>query len=87
MNTKTDDKLLCSICGQGRVTAHVDAVESEYKGVKALVPLHYTVCDSCHSEFAGQEETLLNKEAVLAFRARVDSAPAVGRTTTSPQRQ
>lgn len=63
---------LCPICGEGHVTAHVDQVESEYKGRKAIVPLHYQVCDTCTSESAGAAESRLNKRAVMAFRKSVD---------------
>lgn len=66
------DKELCPICGEGHVTGHVDQVEREYKGQKAMVPLHYQVCDTCTSESAGAAESRLNKRAVLAFRKSVD---------------
>lgn len=68
MNTKE----LCPICGEGHVTSCVDQVESEYKGQKAMLPLHYQVCDVCTSDFAGMEESRLNKRAVMAFRKSVD---------------
>jgi HTH-type transcriptional regulator / antitoxin MqsA len=68
MNTKE----LCPICGEGHVTSCVDQVESEYKGKKAMLPLHYQVCDVCTSDFAGMEESRLNKRAVMAFRKSVD---------------
>lgn len=68
MNTKE----LCPICGEGHVTSCADQVESEYKGKKAMLPLHYQVCDVCTSDFAGMEESRLNKRAVLAFRKSVD---------------
>lgn len=68
MNTKE----LCPICGEGHVTSCVDQVEHEYKGQKAMLPLHYQVCDVCTSDFAGLEESRLNKRAVLAFRKSVD---------------
>ena len=68
MNTKE----LCPICGEGYVTDHVDQVESEYKGHKTLLPLHYQLCDACHSDSAGAKESKLNKRAVLAFRKSVD---------------
>jgi hypothetical protein len=63
---------LCPLCGQGSVTACIDQVESEYKGTKAMVPLHYTVCSACASDFADAEQGRLNKLAVLAFRKSVD---------------
>ena len=67
-----DSEELCSICGEGHVTNHVDQVESEYRGQKTSVPLHYQLCDTCHSDFAGAKEGKLNKRAIMAFRKSVD---------------
>lgn len=63
---------LCPICGEGHVTDHVDQFESDYKGQKAMLPLHYQVCDTCHSDFAGSKESKLKKRAIMAFRKSVD---------------
>lgn len=65
-------KELCLVCGEGHVLARVDQIESEYKGNRAMVPLHYKVCDACLSDFAGADEGRLNKRAILAFRKSVD---------------
>lgn len=65
-------KELCPICGEGHVTDHVEQVESEYKGHKKLLPMHYRLCDACHSDFAGAAEGKLNKRAIMAFRKSVD---------------
>lgn len=62
----------CSICGEGHVMNHVDQLESEYRGKKALVPMHYKTCNVCGSDFAGGDESRLNKRAILAFRKSVD---------------
>lgn len=67
-----DTKELCPICGEGHVTDQVDQFESEYKGQKAMLPLHYQLCDTCHSDFAGSKESKLNKRAIMAFRKSVD---------------
>lgn len=67
-----ENKQLCPICGEGHVISHVDQVESEHKGHKAMVALHYKVCDTCTSDFAGAEESRLSKRAVMAFRKSVD---------------
>jgi hypothetical protein len=67
----------CPLCGQDHVSAHIDQVESEYKGTKAMVPLHYTVCGACASDFADAEQGRLNKLAVLAFRKSVDDGCSV----------
>lgn len=67
-----ENRELCPICGEGHVVSHVDQVASEYKGHKAMVALHYKVCDTCTSDFAGAEESRLNKRAVMAFRKTVD---------------
>lgn len=69
---KMDTKERCPICGNGHVTNHVDQVESEYKGHKSLLPLHYQLCDACHSDFASVAASKLNKRAVMAFRKSVD---------------
>lgn len=66
------DDQLCPICGEGHVTDHVDQFESEYKGQTAKLPLHYQMCDTCHSDFAGSAESKLNKRAIMAFRKSVD---------------
>lgn len=63
---------LCSICGEGHVTNHVDQLESEYRGKTALVPMHYKTCNVCGSDFAGGDESRLNKRTILAFRKSVD---------------
>lgn len=63
---------LCLVCGEGHVTNHADQVETEYKGAKGLVAMHYKCCDSCGSDFASADESRLNKRAVLAFRKSVD---------------
>lgn len=67
-----DEKENCPICGEGHVTDHTDQVETEYMEHKALVPLHYQLCDTCGSDFAGVAEMRGNKDALLAFRQSVD---------------
>lgn len=63
---------LCEICGEGHVTAQTRSVETEYKGSKALLPMHYQICDTCTSDYAGMAESKLNKRIVMAFRKQVD---------------
>jgi HTH-type transcriptional regulator / antitoxin MqsA len=67
-----DNKERCPICGEGHVTSRADPIQSEYKGIKAMVSLYYKVCDTCTSDFAGASESRLNKRAILAFRKSVD---------------
>ena len=62
----------CPICGEGHITAQVQMVESDYKGHKAALPLHFRLCDTCTSDFAGAAESKLNKRALMAFRKQVD---------------
>jgi HTH-type transcriptional regulator/antitoxin MqsA len=69
---KMNTSELCLICGEGHVTNHVDQLESEYRGKTALVPMHYKTCNVCGSDFAGGDESRLNKRAMLAFRKSVD---------------
>jgi HTH-type transcriptional regulator/antitoxin MqsA len=72
MEKKMKTTELCPICGEGHVRSHVEHVESEYKGQKAMLPLHMQVCDTCHSDFAGATQAKLNKRAMMAFRKSVD---------------
>ena len=67
-----ENKALCAICGEGHITAQVRTVETEYKGTKALLPVHYQLCDTCTSDYAGMAESKLNKRIVMAFRKQVD---------------
>lgn len=48
------------------------AVETQYKGTKAMLPMHYQLCDTCTSDYAGMAESKLNKRIVMAFRKQVD---------------
>ena len=70
MNTSTNER--CAVCGEGCVTNQVDQVETDYKGTKGQVPMHYKCCAACGSDFASADESRLNKRAVLAFRKSVE---------------
>ena len=63
---------LCPLCGEGHVTASVQMLEYEYKGQKTQLPSHYRQCNVCASDFAGMEESKLNKDIVMAFRKHVE---------------
>ena len=67
-----NEKEICSICGEGRVTDHVDQVEAEYNGHMGNVPLHYQLCDVCMSDSAGAVQMRANKRGMIAFRKQVD---------------
>ena len=67
-----DNKALCDICGDVHDTAQTRAVETEYKGTRALLPMHYQLCDTCTSDYVGMAESKLNKRIVMAFRKQVD---------------
>ena len=67
-----DTQELCPICGEGHVTAQVQEIESDYKGQKAMLPLHYRLCNVCTSDFAGAPESKRNRRALMAFRKRID---------------
>jgi len=41
---------LCPICGEGHITAQVQMVESDYKGHKADLPLHFKLCDTLREQ-------------------------------------
>lgn len=63
---------LCPLCGEGQVTQHREDAEQTYGGQTGPVPMYFRSCSHCGSDFAGAEESLLNKRAMMAFRKRVD---------------
>ncbi|MDD2712380.1 MAG: type II toxin-antitoxin system MqsA family antitoxin [Simplicispira sp.] len=67
-----DEKAVCALCAEGHVTPHVREVETEYKGQKAMLPVHYQLCDTCTSDYVGAAESKLNKREVMAWRKQVD---------------
>lgn len=62
----------CPVCGEGRLHSRIDSNEVAYKGVTRAIPLHYSVCDECGSEQAGEDAARLNKREMMAFRKQVD---------------
>jgi len=63
---------LCPICGEGHVTDQVQMTETQYKGHKKNLPLHFKLCDSCTSDFAGAQESKQNRRELMAFHKSVD---------------
>lgn len=59
---------LCSACGEGRLISHVGKNEVEHEGIHGEISLHYSTCDYCGSELAGQAEAQANKRAMTVFR-------------------
>jgi hypothetical protein len=60
------DLALCPICGEGRVTTHMEADDLIFKR-----------CDTCRSEFAGTLESRINKRfAALAAALEVEREKA-----------
>jgi hypothetical protein len=62
----------CPLCGEGQVTGHHEDVAQKYGGHESMVPMYFRSCLHCGSDFAGAEESLLNKRAMMGFRKRVD---------------
>ena len=67
-----EPKEKCPICGEGHLTNHVQQIEHEYKGHKAMLASHFQECDTCLSEFAGAREGKMSKRVIMAFRKSVD---------------
>lgn len=67
-----NDKTLCPLCGEGRLTPRTEETVTEYAGQQGKVTLHFAECDACGSEITGDVDSRANKRAVLAFRKSVD---------------
>lgn len=63
---------LCPLCGEGNVVSRSEEVEQTYGGHRCQVPMFFRSCEHCGSDFAGAEESLMNRRAMMAFRKRVD---------------
>ena len=48
--------------------AYIIGIDQSTQGTKALLPMHYQLCDACTSDYAGMAESKLNKRIVMAFR-------------------
>ncbi len=62
----------CPVCGEGHLHSKIDSNEVTYKDVTRAIALHYSVCDECGSEQAGEDEARLNKREMMSFRKQVD---------------
>ncbi len=67
-----NDKTLCPLCGEGRLTQRTEETVAEHAGQQGKVTLHFAECDACGSEITGDADSRANKRAVLAFRKSVD---------------
>ena len=63
---------LCPACGEGRLTSRISANEVEHEGVREKIPMHYSECDYCGSELAGEAEAQENKRAMTAFKKKAE---------------
>lgn len=66
---KTD----CKICGAIESSLlDYTVIPYEYRGFTSPLPLFFQSCDECTSEYAGNEESKLNKDVRRAFKSDVD---------------
>ena len=69
----SDSLNICPICGEGQLQAQVGKNTVEYKGCKAELDLHYSLCDACGSEQTDAVQLRLSKRGMIAFKKQVDS--------------
>lgn len=63
---------ICPICGEGSLTAQVEMITAEHRGVSREIESHYSVCNCCGSEQAGPAELRANKRVMVVFKKQVD---------------
>jgi hypothetical protein len=63
---------ICPICGEGILHRKVEEAIVTHLGKVGLVPFLIDECSECHEESAGLEASRSNKNAVKAFRAKVE---------------
>ena len=62
----------CPFCGKEAVQQRSEMRETEYKGHRAQLPLHYLVCEACGADFGSAHEAKLTRRATLAWRKQID---------------
>lgn len=60
---------LCSICGEGHLTYHMDTITVEHNNVREEIDSHYILCDECGVQ-GGAEEMRKNKRIMIEFKKR-----------------
>ena len=65
-------KAVCPICEEGKLHPKTDSNLVKYRGHRAMLDLHYSICDACGSEQAGADELRKNKRSTVEFRKKVD---------------
>lgn len=70
------NKKNCQVCGEGQVSSNVEEREVTYRDVSGTIEMHFATCDTCGSDFAGEEEARANKRAMISFHKEVDGVLA-----------
>ena len=65
-------KQKCDVCGEGLVSPCMEMVPIAYKDCIGQVCMHYLVCDTCKSDFAGADESRMNKREITSYKKNVD---------------
>lgn len=65
----------CDVCGEGTLRLSQRERKIEYAGSVGNVLLHFSKCDVCCSEITNEEQSVLNRQAVIRFKKIVDGVP------------
>lgn len=64
----------CEVCREGIITKHRESREFEHKGVKEMLPMQFSECNACESDYADGEDMRFNKTTMTDFKRRVDQS-------------
>lgn len=65
----------CDVCGEGTVGPFTRVRQIEYAGAMGNVMLHFSRCNICCSEMTNEEQSMLNRRAVIRFKKMTDGVP------------
>jgi uncharacterized protein with PIN domain len=65
-----DKKELCPVCSEGYLHHEMEEIEVRINSVKHVINTKYSICDSCESEIATEDDARFNKAQVTALERK-----------------
>lgn len=62
------NKEICPVCRKGYLHHEMEEIEISVNSIKHMVNTKYSICDSCESEIATEDDARFNKAQVTALK-------------------
>lgn len=64
------NKETCPVCGDGYLHHEMEEIEVNINSVKHAINTKFSICDSCESEIATEDDASFNKAQVTALKRK-----------------